>query len=94
MKNTRFENIIEGLKRCASNGFEECEQCPYSYKNNGTKPFPQCATLLLIDTITLLMEQKRQLALMRLILNANYDKEVMEELKWNTLLTFILKIRY
>lgn len=75
MKNIRLEKIIEGLKRCASNSFEDCEQCPYSYQNNATKPFPQCASLLLIDTITLLTEQDTQLGAMRLILNTHYGKE-------------------
>lgn len=81
MKNTRLEKIIEGLKRCAGSSFEDCEQCPYSYQNNGTKPFPQCAPILFNEAIELLQEQDTQIGKLRVIINTHYGKEATEELK-------------
>lgn len=90
MKITRLKIITEGLKRCANSTFYDCAQCPYQ----GTKPFPQCASLLFNEAIEVLNQQDEQIRKFRLTFNTIYGKEATEELKWNTLLTFLSKITY
>lgn len=75
MKNSRLEKTMQGLICCANGSLDTCKQCPY----RGTLPL--CTSILLNDAIELLKEQDTQLGTIRLILNAYYGKEAMEELK-------------
>lgn len=78
MKNVRSEKIINGLKCCASMGFEGCKKCPY---NESVPTIPHCTRLLLSETIELLEEQDTVISSLRVILNTLYGKEATEELK-------------